>query len=600
MNGNFKAEWYPGDIKNNYSIFAIYEDQMDSFIKSKVYNVSISYPKISLEALNATLPDSGPYIEIYNNDWNTRTLNVYVVAKDEYSKKFILQAENAINDLSTKLRQQSGDSRAWELKVIKQIINPINIMVELKHEGDNCDPQGFWGAHDTNPLQKILNHRYTIEVFTGCNTEAKAVEVYWTTMHEMQHAMGLGHTWHELGDMMCSREQSPINGEWTETCNANTDLNNYDDDKTPTIFDVRAIVNSYGNDGFENPNPNIARGYKYFCHPLPCEPPFDSTTPKKPGEPPVDKPLRPIKPPTEDKVDEVREKKITTSKIVTTKTLGQEYYFIKKLGFPGTGKGQILEPTDLSIDTTRGVMYVADKNNNRIQKLDLNGNYLASWGSRGSNTGQFISPSDLAVDYSASIVFVADLGNNRIQKFDINGTFLDTWGSFGRGSGQFDHVGDIDLDTKSMFVYVTDIGNHRVQKFDYDGKFIDSWGAQGVGDGQFDRPAGLTYDTSGIVFVADTNNNRIQKFDTEGKFLGMWGQFGKGPGQFDNPVSLSIDPTSNFLYVSDSGNKRITIFDQVGKYINSWGLDGTADGEFERPVSVAFGDEGQVYVSGQG
>jgi DNA-binding beta-propeller fold protein YncE len=117
-----------------------------------------------------------------------------------------------------------------------------------------------------------------------------------------------------------------------------------------------------------------------------------------------------------------------------------------------------------------------------------------------------------------------------------------------------------------------------------------------IGEGRFDRPAGLDYDSSGILYVVDTNNNRIQKFDTEGNFLGMWGQYGKGPGQFDNPVSLNIDPTSGYLYISDAGNKRIVIFDKSGKYIGGWGADGGNDGEFERPVSVAFGDNGRVYV----
>lgn len=277
-------------------------------------------------------------------------------------------------------------------------------------------------------------------------------------------------------------------------------------------------------------------------------------------------------------------------------TYQTKYHFVSKIGFPGTGKGQILEPTDLSIDMTHNIMYVADKDNNRIQKFDTSGNYIASWGSEGSDKGQFKQPADLAIDFSDNIIFVVDIGNNRIQKFDTNGKILGMWGSFGRNIGYFDHPGDIALDTEGKLVYVVDIGNHRVHKFDYDGKFISSWGSLGTGEGRFNRPAGVTYDSSGIVFVVDTNNNRVQKFDEEGNFLGMWGQLGKGRGQFDNPVSLNIDPTSNYLYISDSGNKRIEIFNKNGNYIDEWGVDGTADGEFERPVSVSFGDNGRVYV----
>jgi hypothetical protein len=261
--GNFAAEWYPGDVKNNYTIFAMYEDQDGNVVKSTVYNVNIIIPKIEA---NATLPaNNEPYIKIWNADWNQRVLNVYVIAKDDYSKRFIREAVTAINDLSTILKQESGNPNAWEFKIfttanypnwIQTIVNPINIAVELKYEGDDCNPEGFSGVtypHDMNPIQRILKQRYTIEVFTGCNTSAKTVDVHWTTTHEMHHALGLGHAWHELGDMMCSKE--PVNGQMTFTCQGAKD--NYNDGNAPTEFDIRAVRDAYGDDGFAPPNNKI-------------------------------------------------------------------------------------------------------------------------------------------------------------------------------------------------------------------------------------------------------------------------------------------------------------------------------------------------------
>ncbi len=130
----------------------------------------------------------------------------------------------------------------------------------------------------------------------------------------------------------------------------------------------------------------------------------------------------------------------------TGNTFPTKYHFVSKIGFSGTGQGRILEPTDLSIDTSNNIMYVADKSNNRIQKLDLIGKYLASWGSLGSNRGEFNNPADLAIDYSTNILFIADIGNNRIQKFDTNGKFLGMWGSFGTGEGQFNRPAGIEYD----------------------------------------------------------------------------------------------------------------------------------------------------------
>lgn len=288
----------------------------------------------------------------------------------------------------------------------------------------------------------------------------------------------------------------------------------------------------------------------------------------------------------------------TKESVTTTKRLGvSNYYYIGKIGLPGSAKGQLLEPTDTVIDTLHNLIYVADKSNNRIDVFDTSGKYIKSWGSLGSGKGQFNNPADLSADFARGIIFVSDIGNNRVQKFDTNGNFLGMWGSTGTDFGQFDHTGDISLDPSEKMVYVTDIANHRIQKFDYDGNFVKSWGALGTGKGQFNRPAGLTYDSSGSVFVADTKNNRIQKFDKEGNFIQSWGVQGKGLGQLQNPVSIASEPDSDYLYVTHGGDKRIEVFDKQGKYVTSWGSVGVGNGQLIRPVSVAFGNDNKIFVA---
>jgi 6-phosphogluconolactonase (cycloisomerase 2 family) len=610
-NGIFIAEWTANSKNADYHLYALYEDEGGS-LKSSTYTVSVKPTQPRLENLSYLLKE--PFIPIDFNNYRTSPLNVYIVATDEPSERFVPIVKSAVERWSQQLKQRSGNHQAWNFKYFtsgnfpddsQTKLYPINILVNLKHDFNMDDCQKASGRAHTYWHQRLFKSTITTYVYTGCGSNNRLdADVFRTASHEFGHALGLGHTWYEgdkvakTADMMCSFDYrfnilGILRFGQVDTCIGNPDK--YNDKGQPSEFNIRAVIYAYGNDGFKPPNrvliPFVNDFYK--CQPLPCEPSHNV----KPSTPVVKttNPTNPTGPSTKIKQD-VHKKTITTATSTSSKSYTTKYHFVSKMGFPGSGKAQMLEPTDLSIDLAHNIMYVADKNNNRIQKFDMNGRYIASWGSLGSGSGQFNNPADLAGDYSANVMFVADLGNNRIQKFDTNGSFLDMWGSFGKGSGQFDHVGDIDLDTKSKFVYTTDIGNHRVQKFDYDGKFISSWGSLGTGEGQFNRPAGIAYDSSGIVFVVDTKNNRIQKFDKEGNFLGMWGQLGKGTGQFDNPVSLNIDPTSNYLYVSDSGNKRIEIFDQKGNYINEWGIDGTSDGEFERPVSIAFGNSGQVYV----
>jgi DNA-binding beta-propeller fold protein YncE len=65
-------------------------------------------------------------------------------------------------------------------------------------------------------------------------------------------------------------------------------------------------------------------------------------------------------------------------------------------------------------------VYVADTNNNRIQKFDGTGEFLAKFGDTGNEEGSFSLPEGVAVD-SEGNVYVADTNNNRIQKFDDSG-----------------------------------------------------------------------------------------------------------------------------------------------------------------------------------
>jgi tripartite motif-containing protein 71 len=48
------------------------------------------------------------------------------------------------------------------------------------------------------------------------------------------------------------------------------------------------------------------------------------------------------------------------------------------------------------------------------------------WGSKGSEDGQFYSLGGMAVNYRG-IVYVVDTGNHRIQKFDSDGKFVTKW-----------------------------------------------------------------------------------------------------------------------------------------------------------------------------
>ena len=264
-----------------------------------------------------------------------------------------------------------------------------------------------------------------------------------------------------------------------------------------------------------------------------------------------------------------------------------------KWGNYGYGNGQFRSAVGVAVDGS-GNVYVAEYDNNRIQKFSASGAYITQWGSLGSGDGQFQSARDVAVDGNG-YVYVTDFLNHRIQKFDGSGAFVAKWGSLGTGNGQFDNPTGVAVDG-SGYVYVTDFNNNRVQKFDVSGAFVTQWGSLGSGNGEFDGPTGVAVDGSGYVYVVDYNNHRIQKFDGSGAFVAEWGSNGSGDGQLMNPQNVAVDG-SGYVYVTDFNNNRVQKFDVSGAFITKWGSNGSGDGQLKLPTGVAVDGSGYVYVA---
>ena len=83
-------------------------------------------------------------------------------------------------------------------------------------------------------------------------------------------------------------------------------------------------------------------------------------------------------------------------------------------------------PTNLALSPT-GDLYVSDGYGNaRIHRFSPEGKLLHSWGAPGGGPGEFHVPHGIAIDRQGT-VYVADRENSRIQLFTPDGQFLSEW-----------------------------------------------------------------------------------------------------------------------------------------------------------------------------
>ena len=111
---------------------------------------------------------------------------------------------------------------------------------------------------------------------------------------------------------------------------------------------------------------------------------------------------------------------------------------LNAFGSGGHGNGQFDDPHVRGrrrfrvISTPRTSSTAACRSSIRPNPVDLGGGSGAD--------GQFNNPTGVAAD-GAGNVYIADTWNDRVEKFDPSGRFLAKWGGTGNGDGQFQAPG---------------------------------------------------------------------------------------------------------------------------------------------------------------
>jgi DNA-binding beta-propeller fold protein YncE len=100
-------------------------------------------------------------------------------------------------------------------------------------------------------------------------------------------------------------------------------------------------------------------------------------------------------------------------------TLGQ-------VGVTGADRGHFDKPTDIAVLPTGDIFVTDGYGNRRVVQFDAKGKYVKEWGEEGNQPGQFALPHSIVAD-SKGWLYVADRENARIQVFDTKGKLLAVW-----------------------------------------------------------------------------------------------------------------------------------------------------------------------------
>ena len=189
-----------------------------------------------------------------------------------------------------------------------------------------------------------------------------------------------------------------------------------------------------------------------------------------------------------------------------------------ELGVPGTPapymSGEPFHRCTHTALSPQGDIYVSDGYGNaRVHKYAPDGKLLFSWGEPGTDQGQFNIVHNICTDPDGW-VYVADRENHRVQVFDGNGKYETQWVNMHRASGLC-----MDHHTPTPRFYVGEIGpdmavnidmpgcGPRVSIYTQKGELLARLGHEhaGLATGQFISPHGLAVDSRGDIYVGEVS-----------------------------------------------------------------------------------------------
>jgi thiol-disulfide isomerase/thioredoxin len=246
-------------------------------------------------------------------------------------------------------------------------------------------------------------------------------------------------------------------------------------------------------------------------------------------------------------------------------------------------------PSELISDTA-GAIWIADSGNNRILKIDQNGNILdvIGKGTEGFHNGDFTEatfyePHGLALQ--ETVLYIADSKNNVIRKADLVTRQVETIAGDGTMGYYFfyqqrnenvkpNSPWDLLIDGNDL--YIANAGNHQILRMNLHTNEVFRFagtGREALADGSlqeaaFNQPSGLAK-IGDLLYVADSEASAIRAIDLQAQTVttlvgkGLF-VFGDKDGDTEDALlqhCVGIAEKEGKLYIADTYNGKIKTLD---------------------------------------
>ncbi len=325
------------------------------------------------------------------------------------------------------------------------------------------------------------------------------------------------------------------------------------------------------------------------------------------------------------------------------------------LGVVGTASGSFDYPYKIAFDTS-GNMYVADEQNNRIQKVTPAGvtttvagsatgtscpgplNFTTCGDNGLATSALLYEPYGVAVDSSGNL-YISDTNDQRVREVNATTGIITTIAGSGASSGsigvsgtaatscRLNHPQGLYVDSSGN-VYISDSGNNLIREYTVSNQDLVTvaGGGSTLGDGGaatsalLSAPVDVFLDSSSNIYIADQSHSRIRKVTASTGYIstvagnGTAGYTGDGgaatSAELDLPAGVTVDSSGN-IYIADEGNNRIRVVSAVGGFISTLTGTGTAGytavpasgivpittAMLNRPYGVTLDSAGDLYIA---